>query len=85
MPGAPPVFPWLDTSRNYMAGLTRSVAEARLAQQSGMNGPNLYAYAENKPVKYTDPTGLTDNGSGECECKLPCKPVCITCYTGCTG
>ena len=29
----PPVFPWLDNSRGYMAGLTRSIAEARLAQQ----------------------------------------------------
>jgi len=57
-PGGPLVFPWLDTKRIYMAGLTRSVAEARLAQQTGMVSSNLYAYAENNPVNMMDPSGL---------------------------
>ena len=56
--GLPPVFPWLDNSRGYMAGLTRSIAEARLAQQVDSGATNLYVYAENNPVVLTDPSGL---------------------------
>ena len=56
--GLPPVFPWLGTNRGYMAGLTRSIAEVRLAQQEGMNKTNQYEYAHNNPVMYSDPSGL---------------------------
>jgi hypothetical protein len=43
-----------------MAGLTRSVAEARLAQQDG----NRYQYANNNPVTYFDPDGLAPQRQG---------------------
>ncbi len=56
--GVPPIFPWPDSSRSYMAGLTRSIAETRLAQQMNSGATNLYVYAENNPVVLTDPSGL---------------------------
>ena len=55
----PPVFPWLETKRNYMAGLTRSVVEARLAQQMETEATNPYMYVNNNPITLIDPTGLS--------------------------
>ncbi len=63
-PGGQPVFPWLDTNRGYMAGLTRSIAEARLAQQMAASPTNFYQYADNNPVTHIDPSGLEPQRRG---------------------
>ena len=77
----PPVFPWLDTSRSYMAGLTRSIAEARLAQQIAINSPNLYVYVNNNPVNLVDPSGMQASGQKQIGGpKQPnCQPVVYMC------
>jgi hypothetical protein len=58
--GGPWPRPWPDCgqTRRYMAGLTMSVARARLSQQLARNATSLYVYADNNPITRVDPSGL---------------------------
>jgi len=52
----PPGFPLMPGNRFYAAGTARWLTQVRMEQYLG--GEHPYAYAENNPVTYSDPSGL---------------------------
>ena len=79
--------------RNYMAGLGRWISQVGFEQQ--MAGESAYGYANNNPVNFTDPTGLSPcplGGDDPCA-KFPAEPgfwdhmgnTITTAVTACPG